>query len=95
LPASVSGADIIAVTAFLKDRGLKRLRCRRRANALILEAGPKDDALSLVRLRKLSPTAWAADEFHHSGRWAPLPIRGPLAESLQTIADDFSWLFEA
>ncbi len=93
MPAAVPA--IATVTAFLKARRMTHLRCRARAGAIIIESGRKADPLPHVRLRKLTPTAWAADEFHHSGRWAPLPIQAPLAEALSAIAADFSWLLDA
>lgn len=94
MPASISEAELSVVKSFLKEKKLKHLRCRQRAGAVIVESGPADDALGHVRLRKLSGTSWAADEFHHSGRWASLPIRAPLNEALHAIATDFSWLLE-
>jgi hypothetical protein len=95
MPASISEAELSVVKSFLKEKKLKHLRCRQRAGAIIVESGPDDDALGHVRLRKLSAQNWAADEFHHTGRWAPLPIEAPLTEALRAIAADFSWLFEA
>ena len=95
MPASISEAELSVVKTFLKEKKHKHLRCRQRAGAVILESGPEDDAFGHVRLRKLSAQNWAADEFHHSGRWAPLPIEAPLTEALRAIATDFSWLLEA
>lgn len=94
MPASISESEVSVVKAFLKEKKLKHLRCRQRAAALIIESGPQDDALGHLRLRKLSATNWAADEFHHSGRWAPLPIQAPLADALRAVAADFSWLLD-
>ena len=95
MPASVSEAEVSVVKAFLKERKLKHLSCRVRGAAVIVESGSKDDALGHVRLRKLSATNWAVDEFHHSGRWAPLPIQASLPDALRAVATDFSWLLEA
>lgn len=95
MPATVSEAEISVVKAFLKARKLKHLRCRRRAAAVIIESGPEDDALGHLRLRKLSATTWAVDEFHHSGRWASLPIQAPLSDALGAVVADFSWVLEA
>lgn len=94
MPASVSQAELSVVKSFLKEGQRKHLRCRQRAATVIVESGPKDDALGHVRLRKLSSMNWAVDEFHHSGRWAPLPIEAPLAEALRALATDFSWLLD-
>jgi hypothetical protein len=95
VPASVSEADIAMVKSFLKDKRLKHLRCRQRAATIVVESGPKDDEIGHIRLRKLSATTWAADEFHHTGRWAPLPIQATLDEALAAVATDFSWLLDA
>ena len=95
MPVSISEAELSAVKAFHKETKLKHLRCRQRAGTVIVESGPEGDALGHVRFRKLSATNWAADEFHHSGRWAPLPIEAPLTEALRAIANDFSWLLVA
>lgn len=92
MPAVVP--QVATVTAFLKARRLTHLRCRTRAGAIIVESGSKADPLPHLRLRKLTATAWAVDEFHHSGRWAPLPIQAPLADALETLVADFSWLLE-
>ena len=81
--------------SFLKDRQLKHLRCRQRAAVIVIESGSKDDAYAHVRLKKLSSAMWTVDEFHHSGRWEPLPIQASLAEALSAIAGDFSWLLDA
>lgn len=93
MPAAVPA--IATVTAFLKARRLNHLRCRARAGVVIIESGSKADPLSHLRFKKLTPTTWAVDEFHHSGRWAPLPIQAPLADALSAIAADFSWLLDA
>ena len=95
MPVSISEAEVSVVKAFLKEEKLKHLRCRQRAAAVVIESGPEDDAQGHLRLRKLSATNWAADEFHHSGRWAPLPIQAPLAEALRAVAADFAWLLDA
>jgi len=94
MPATATAADLAVVTTFLKRQKLKHLRCRVRAAAVIVESGPKDDALGHVRLRKQSASAWEADEFHHSGRWAALPIHASLNDVLLAISSDFSWLLE-
>ena len=95
MPAPISSADIAEVTAFLKARRLKHLRCRSRAGALILESGPEKGALSHVRLKKLSATTWTVDESHHTGRWEALPIRASLADALAAVVADFSWVLDA
>jgi hypothetical protein len=94
MPVSISEAEVSIVSAFLKEKQLKHLRCRQRGAAVIVESGPQDDAYGHLRLRKLSPTNWAADQFHHTGRWTPLPIQASLTKALQAIEADFSWVLE-
>lgn len=94
MPVAVSESDLAATRAFLKTNRLTRLRCSSRAGAIIVESGPKDDALSLLRLKKLASNRWAVDEFHHTGRWAPLPIQGPLDDALAAVLADFSWALD-
>lgn len=89
---SASEADVSAVASFLATTGLKHLRCRKRAATLIIESGPAGDAVSRLRLRKLSATTWATDAATHTGRWEPMPVRGPLRDNLQTVAGTFPWL---
>jgi len=92
--SDVSESELTAARAFLKAHKLTRLRCRSRGGTIIVESGPKDDALSLLRLRKLAKGQWAVDEFHHSGRWAPLPLQGPLDDALAGVLADFSWVLD-
>lgn len=93
MPAAVPA--IATVTAFLKARRLTHLRCQARSGAITIESGPKADPDPRIRLKKLSPVVWMVEEFHHSGRWASLPIQAPLLDALSTVATDFSWLLEA
>ena len=51
MPASISETEVSVVKAFLKEKKLKHLRCRQRAATVIIESGPKDDALGHLRLR--------------------------------------------
>jgi hypothetical protein len=94
MPAAVSAAEVAEVHSFLHARHLAHLRCRRRASTIVVESGPHHDVLFHARLKKVSVTTWAAEEFHHSGRWAPLPLHGQLPQVLGAIADDFPWLFD-
>jgi hypothetical protein len=92
MPTPASDADVAAVNAFLKTAGLKNLRCRKRADTLVIESGPKSDAMPLIRLRRLAATAWAVDAATHTGRWESMPLRGKIVDNLQAIADTFPWL---
>lgn len=95
MPTPILDSELATVLAFFKARHLKHLRCRARAGAIVVESGPAKDALAHIRLRKLAATSWAVDEFHHSGRWAALPIKAPISDALAAVADDFSWILDA
>jgi hypothetical protein len=92
MPHLASDADLSAATAVLKASGLSHLRCRKRASTIVIESGPKKDAITHVRFRKLGVHVWAADAATHTGRWEHMPVRGLLAENLRLIADTFPWL---
>jgi hypothetical protein len=95
LPTPILDSELSTVQAFLKARRLAHLRCRARAGAVIVESGPTKDALTHVRFKKLTATSWTVDEFHHTGRWAPLPIKASLSDTLAAVATDFSWTLDA
>jgi hypothetical protein len=87
-----SDADLSAATAVLKSAGLTHLRCRKRADTIVIESGPTKDAIPHVRFRKLGVHIWAADAATHTGRWEHMPLRGKLTDNLQLIAETFPWL---
>jgi len=92
MPHVASDADISAATAVLKAIGLTHLRCRKRASTIVIESGPKRDAIPHIRFRKLGVHIWAADAATHTGRWEHMPVRGQLGETIQFIAQTFPWL---
>lgn len=92
MPTPASDADVAAATAFLKNAGLKHLRCRRRADTVVIESGPARDSIPHLRFRRLGAHVWATEAATHTGRWERMPLRGPLADNLQAIADTFPWL---
>lgn len=89
---SASEADLSAAASFLKTAGLKHLHCRKRAATIIIESGAAGDAVPRLRLRKLSASIWATDAATHTGRWEPMPLRGPLRDNLEAVAGTFPWL---
>jgi hypothetical protein len=94
LPRPILDSDLATVRAFFKAHGHTHLRCRARAGAIIVESGPAADALAHIRLKKLAATAWSVDEFHHTGRWVPLPIKAALADALVAVDADFAWVLD-
>lgn len=87
--------EVATVTAFLKARRLTGLRCRAHAGAIVIEAGSKKSPDPLLRLKKLTGAVWTVEEFHHTGRWAPIPVQAPLPDALAAVAADFPWLLDA
>src|SRR5262249_48743394 len=69
MPIPATDIDVSKVTTFLKGAGLNQLRCRRRADTLVIESGPAGDTTPHVRLRKLGANIWATDTATHTGRW--------------------------
>jgi hypothetical protein len=92
LPNAISDADLTVVKQFLTSTGLKHLRCRKRANTIVIESGPNDDPFPRIRLRKVAARLWSTDAATHTGRWEVMPPRGPLNDNLQAFAGTFPWL---
>jgi hypothetical protein len=95
MPIPATDIDVSKVTTFLKGAGLNQLRCRRRADTLVIESGPAGDTTPHVRLRKLGVNIWATDTATHTGRWEHMPLRGPIADNLKTILENFPWMLGA
>lgn len=92
VPIPVTDTDVSAVTKFLAAPAWRHLRCRKRANTIALESGPKGDPTPHLRLRKLSAKNWGVDAATHTGRWERMPFQGPLLEVLPMVAESFPWL---
>jgi hypothetical protein len=92
MPNPASDTDLAAVKAFVTAAGLPHLRCRKRADTVVIESGPDSARTPRIRMRKLGTRVWATEAATHTGRWEPMPLRGPLTENLATIAEMFPWL---
>ena len=92
MPNRATDIDVSKAKTFLKSAGLNQLRCRRRADTLVIESGTVGDAIPHIRLRKLGVNIWATDTATHTGRWEGMPLRGPIAENLKTILENFPWM---
>jgi len=80
------------VEDFLATRKeLEHLRARRRADAIIIESGPKAEPTPHARLRRISVSRWSLDMPDHRGRWEPTPYAGLLKPLLTQLVDDFPW----
>jgi hypothetical protein len=93
VPTAIS--SVASVTAFLKANRLKHLRCRARTGAIVVESGSQKAPAAHIRLKQLTAGTWAVDEFHHSGRWSPLPIQGDIDAALTAVLADFPWVLES
>lgn len=92
MPVPATDTDVSAVASFLAAPTCKHLRCRKRADTIVIESGPSDDAMPRLRLRKLSPKNWSIDASTHHGRWERMPFQGALLEVLPMVAESFPWL---
>jgi len=88
----IPATDVSAVASFLAAPTCKHLRCRKRANTIVIESGPAEDTFPHLRLRKLSAKSWGIDASNHTGRWERMPFQGPLLEVLPMVAESFPWL---
>jgi hypothetical protein len=95
MPSAASDADLAAVSTFIKSAGLDHLRCRKRANTVVIESGPKGDSVPRIRLRKLATRIWTTEAATHTGRWEPMHLRGAITDNLETLAEAFPWLLAA
>jgi hypothetical protein len=85
-------SDLHAVEAFLKKRKLKHLVARKRADAVILDAGTKADPWPRARVRRVTAQWWTLDVADHLGRWEQTPLRAPLEEILAELGGSFPWV---
>lgn len=92
MPVPATDTDLSSVAAFLAAPTCKHLRCRKRADTIVIDSGPPDDSLPRLRLRKLSPKNWGIDASTHNGRWERMPFQGALLEVLPMVAENFPWL---
>ena len=80
------------VEDFLESRKeLKHLRARRRADAIIIESGPKAEPTPHARLRRISVSRWSLEMPDHRGRWEPTPLEGLLEPLLAQLVNEFPW----
>lgn len=84
-------AYVDQVRRHLRDRGLTHLRVRRHADLLILESGPKNDAIPHARFRRVTKHFWRLEMATHTGSWEPTPWREVLAQQLVRLTDAFGW----
>ena len=84
--------DLSVAENFLKQRKLKHLRAKKRADTVILDAGPADDPWPRARFRLLTKQRWTLDVADAAGRWEPTPFQASLKELLALLSDTFPWV---
>lgn len=80
------------VQDFLRERGYKHVRARKRGADVIVESGPEDDAIKHIRVRRDTVHLWLVHIADHRGKWERTPFRGPLDDVLALVADAFPWV---
>jgi len=86
-----SRSDATEVATFLRDRGLRHLRARHRADLVTIESGPAKDPWPRARLRRVGVDLWQLEMATHTGRWQPTPLRGVRKQLLTMLVDQFGW----
>ena len=84
--------DLEEVERFLnKRKALKHLRARKRADTIVIESGPPDDADPNARLRRVSVHLWTLEFPTHNGRWEPTPYKDSVEALLLCLVKSFPW----
>lgn len=72
--------------------GLEHVRVRRRADLLILESGPKTDAIPHTRFRRIGVHRWQLEMPLRGGGWDRTPERAQLIELLDAVIANYGWM---
>jgi len=86
--------DATQVERFLRERGLRHLRARHRADLVTIESGPRKDPWPHARLRRVGVHLWQLEMATHTGRWEPTPLRGQREQLLTMLVDQFGWTLQ-
>ena len=87
-------ADAAQVERFLRERGLRHLHARHRADLVTIESGPRKDPWPHARLRRVGVHIWQLEMATHTGRWEPTPLRGLREQLLTMLVDQFGWTLQ-
>jgi hypothetical protein len=80
------------VQEHLEARGLSHLRVRRHLDCVIIESGPKKDAIKHARLRRVAKHIWRLEMATAAEDWQPTPYRDQLKNLLPVLTDDLGWV---
>ncbi|MFW5740569.1 MAG: hypothetical protein ACOC1F_09405 [Myxococcota bacterium] len=91
LPAEEDDADDVR-EALEQHEQLSHLRVRRRADALLIESGPKNDPIRHARFRRMTANIWELDAANHRGQWEWTGHRALLLKLVDTLLNVYAWL---
>lgn len=89
---SVEQLDVERLEHLLSRREAGELRVRKYGSSLIVEVGPKTDAVKCLRFERDTVHLWRLSIADHRGRWEKTPYRATLSELLDLVFDQFSWV---
>ena len=89
---AITDSDLSVAEDFLKQRKLKHLAAKKRADTVSLVAGPSDDPWPRARFRLVTKQRWTLDIADAAGRWEATPFQASLRELLALVADKFPWV---
>jgi len=91
---AVDDLAILSVEAFFAERPeLAHLRARKRGDLIIIESGPKGDAIAHARLRRVTKQWWELEIADAAGHWQFVPLdRSTIGQMLDTLTEDFPWV---
>ncbi len=84
--------DALDVTNYLHAQGCNHVRVRRYGDLLVIESGPKNDAIKHARMRRVSVHYWTLEMATHTGQWQQTGLRGLLDEINKSLFHDFGWV---
>lgn len=85
--------DLESTQHFFKIRdGFQHLRVRKHGDLLVIESGPKGDAVKHARLRRVTRQWWTLEIATHMGEWQSAGLRHPRMQVLETLVEEFPWV---
>jgi hypothetical protein len=85
-------AYVDEVQEHLTEHELTHLRVRRHADLVIIESGPKKDAIKHARLRRVARHIWRIEMASPAGDWEPTPYRDQLKNLLALLTGQLGWV---
>ena len=82
------------VERLLHERGVEHIRARKHGATVIVESGPKGDAVRHFRLRRDTVHLWCLDVVGRGSRWERTPFRANIDTLVSTVLESFPWVLE-